>query len=167
MEKIYVIAAATALITSLSFGQQLRWDDIGGGLGYVSVSSNSTDQTLGGFVIAIHANLGGLAKDLTLAPDIEYFGTSKDVGGETITVSDFAINANVHYNIEMEGTVKPYLGAGLGFNALSTKTSAPIDTTTPAIILYGVPGHTCTGRRRIGYQISFSTRYQSSCRCEL
>ena len=125
MKKIFAIAAATALISSLSFGQQLALHDIGGGIGYVSVSFNSTsDQTLGGFLIAAHANLGELAKDLTLVPDIEYFSTSKTIDGGTWKVGDFAINANVHYNFEMEGMIKPYVGAGLGMNFLSTTASA-------------------------------------------
>jgi opacity protein-like surface antigen len=121
MKKIFAVAAATILITSLSFAQQLGLHDIGGGIGYVSVSFNSTsDQTLGGFLIAAHANLGELAKDLTLVPDIQYFSTSKDIDGGTWKVSNFGINANVHYNFEMEGMVKPYVGAGLGINFLST-----------------------------------------------
>jgi opacity protein-like surface antigen len=125
MKKIFAVAAATILITSLSFAQQLGLHDIGGGIGYVSVSFNSTsDQTLGGFLIAAHANLGELAKDLTLVPDIQYFSTSKDVDGGTWKVSNFGINANVHYNFEMEGMVKPYVGAGLGLNFLSTTYSA-------------------------------------------
>ena len=125
MKKIFAVAAVTALVTSLSFAQQLGLHDIGGGIGYVSVSFNSTsDQTLGGFLIAAHANLGELAKDLTLVPDIQYFSTSKDVDGGTWKVSNFGINANVHYNFEMEGMVKPYVGAGLGINFLSTTYSA-------------------------------------------
>jgi opacity protein-like surface antigen len=125
MKKIFAVAAATILITSLSFAQQLGLHDIGGGIGYVSVSFNSTsDQTLGGFLIAAHANLGELAKDLTLVPDIQYFSTSKDIDGGTWKVSNFGINANVHYNFEMEGMVKPYVGAGLGLNFLSTTYSA-------------------------------------------
>jgi opacity protein-like surface antigen len=125
MKKIFAVAAVTALVTSLSFAQQLGLHDIGGGIGYVSVSFNSTsDQTLGGFLIAAHANLGELAKDLTLVPDIQYFSTSKDVDGGTWKVSNFGINANVHYNFEMEGMVKPYVGAGLGLNFLSTTYSA-------------------------------------------
>jgi opacity protein-like surface antigen len=125
MKKIFAVAAVTALVTSLSFAQQLGLHDIGGGIGYVSVSFNSTsDQTLGGFLIAAHANLGELAKDLTLVPDIQYFSTSKDIDGGTWKVSNFGINANVHYNFEMEGMVKPYVGAGLGLNFLSTTYSA-------------------------------------------
>jgi len=124
MKKIFAIAAATALISSLSFAQ-LALHEIGGGIGYVSVSFNSTSsQTLGGFLIAAHANLGELAKDLTLVPDIQYFSTSKDVDGGTVKVGDFGINANVHYAIAMEGMVKPYVGAGLGLNFLSTTASA-------------------------------------------
>jgi len=128
MKKIFAIAAATALVSSLSFAQ-LALHDIGGGVGYVSVSftnGGSSSQSIGGFLLAAHANLGELAKDLTLAPDVEYFSTSTTVNGGTWKVGDFAINANVHYNFEMEGTIKPYVGAGLGLDFFSTTASATI-----------------------------------------
>ncbi len=128
MKKIFAIAAATALISSLSFGQ-LGLHDIGGGVGYASVSftnAGSSSQSLGGFLIGAHANLGDLAKNLNLVPDIEYLSTSTTVNGGTWKVSDFAINANVHYNFEMEGMIKPYVGAGLGLDFFSTTASATI-----------------------------------------
>ncbi len=126
------IAAAALLFATLGFGQQLGLHEVGGGIGYESVSfSGTTSQTLGGFLIAAHANLGELAKDLVLFPDIEYFSTSKDISGATWKVSDFAINANVHYNIEMEGMVKPYAGAGLGINFLSTTGSSTFPAYNP------------------------------------
>ena len=55
-------------------------------------------------------------------PDVTYFSVSKDIGGYTWKTSDFAINANVHYNLEMEGSVKPYVGGGLGLNMFSFST---------------------------------------------
>jgi opacity protein-like surface antigen len=125
MKKIFAIAAATALVSSLSFAQ-LGLHDIGGGVGYVSVSftnGGSSSQSIGGFLLAAHANLGELAKDLTLAPDVEYFSTSTTVNGGTWKVGDFALNANVHYNFEMEGMIKPYVGAGLGLDFFSTTAS--------------------------------------------
>ncbi len=128
MKKIFAIAAATALISSLSFAQ-LALHDIGGGIGYTSVSftnGGSSSQSLGGFLIAAHANLGELAKDLTLVPDIEYLSTSTTVDGGTWKVSDFAINANVHYNFQMEGMIKPYVGAGLGLDFFSTTATASV-----------------------------------------
>jgi Opacity protein and related surface antigens len=132
MKKIFSIAAVTAFFTSLSFGQPLGLHEVGGGIGYVSVSfAGPSTETIGGFLIGVHANLGELTKDLTLVPDIQYFSTSKDIGGGTWKVSDFAINANVHYNFEMEGTIKPYVGAGLGFNALSTTASATYPAYNP------------------------------------
>jgi len=126
MKKVLAIAATTVLITSLSFGQQLGLHEVGGGVGYVSVSFNSTSsQTLGGWLLAAHANFGELAKDLDLVPDVQYFSTSKDIDGGTFKVSNFGINANVHYNIAMEGMVKPYVGAGLGLDFFSTTAQSP------------------------------------------
>jgi len=132
MKKVLAIAATTVLIASLSFGQQLGLHEVGGGIGYVSVSFNSTStQTVGGWLLAAHANLGELAKDLDLVPDVQYFSTSKDVNGGTFKVSNFGINANVHYNIAMEGMIKPYVGAGLGLNFLSTTAEASYTYVNP------------------------------------
>ena len=152
MKKIFAVAAVIVLVTSLSFGQQLGLHEIGGGIGYTSVSftnAGSSSQSLGGFLIAAHANLGELTKDLTLVPDIEYFSTSATVNGGTWKVGDFAINANVHYNIEMEGMIKPYAGAGLGLDFFSTTASATIPGYT--IPGFGYRAFTNCQRNRLSY----------------
>jgi outer membrane protein W len=108
--------------------QSLGLQQLGGGIGYVSVSAaGPSTENIGGFLIAAHADLGEVTKGITLFPEIEYFSASKDIGGGTWKVSDIAINVNAHYNLEMEGSVKPYVGAGLGFNSFG------FDWTTPRI----------------------------------
>ena len=163
MRKIFAVAAATVLISSLSFAQ-LALHEIGGGVGYVSVSFNnagSSSQSLGGFLIAAHANLGELAKDLTLVPDIQYFSTSKDVDGGTFKVSDFAINANVHYNIAMEGMIKPYAGAGLGINFLSSTASATVPGYSNGFITIPAQTVSATGSdTRIGINLFVGANYK-------
>lgn len=125
MKLTLALVAVLLLISSMSTAQSLGLYEVGGGVGYVSTSvtaassGSSSSESIGGFVVAGHANLGELAKDLSLWPEIEYWSASKDISGGTWKVSDFAINANLHYNIAMEGALKPYVGAGLGYNSLS------------------------------------------------
>jgi opacity protein-like surface antigen len=162
MKKFLALAAATFLITSLSFGQ-LGLHEVGGGLGYVSVSFNNsgTSNSLGGFLLAAHANLGELAKDLTLVPDVEYLSTSKDIDGGTWKVSDFAINANVHYNIAMEGMVKPYVGAGLGLNFFSTTASVTIPGYSTGFFTVPAQTYSATGSAtRVGINLLVGANYK-------
>jgi opacity protein-like surface antigen len=115
---VVVMLAVTAICSA-----QLAFRGIGGAVGFASISFNggtSSSESLSGFLIAAHADLGEFTKDFVFFPDVEYFSASKDINGGTWKVSDFAINANVHYNIAMEGMLKPYVGAGLGYNSLST-----------------------------------------------
>ena len=127
MKVIFALVAVLLLIGSRSTAQTLGLHEVGGGIGYVSSSltGGSSTETVGGFVLAAHANLGELAKDITLVPEIQYWSASKDISGGTWKLSDFAINANVHYNIAMEGAIKPYVGAGLGYNSLSFTYTIP------------------------------------------
>ncbi|MGA7162265.1 MAG: outer membrane beta-barrel protein [Bacteroidota bacterium] len=163
MKKIFAVVVALVLTTSLGFGQ-LALHDIGGGIGYTSVSftsAGSSSQSLGGFLIAAHANLGELTKDLTLVPDIEYFSTSATVNGGTWKVGDFGINANVHYNIEMEGMVKPYAGAGLGLNFFSTTASASGPAYNPATQQFYTTTYSVTGSlTRLGINLFVGGNYK-------
>ncbi|HTY11269.1 MAG TPA: outer membrane beta-barrel protein [Bacteroidota bacterium] len=163
MKKFLALAAATLLFTSLSFGQ-LGLHDIGGGVGYVSVSftnAGSSSQSLGGFLIAAHANLGDLAKDLNLVPDIQYFSTSTTVNGGTWKVGDFAINANVHYNFEMEGMIKPYVGAGLGLDFFSTTASVTIPGYSTGFFTVPSQTYSATGSAtRLGINLLVGANYK-------
>ncbi len=139
MRIVLSLVVVLLLIGSVSFAQSLGLREIGGGLGYVTVSPTASSESFGGFVFAAHANLGELAKDLSLWPEISYWSASKDISGFTFKVSDFAINANVHYNIAMEGAVKPYVGAGLGFNSLGFTSTLPfLGTVTVTDSRFGI-----------------------------
>ncbi len=116
MKKLSVVAFMLCLICSISFGQKLGLYAIGAGAGYVSVSNDIGS----GFVIGAGANLGEIAKNLSLRPEIAFWSVSKSVGGVDLKTTDFIINANVIYGFPSEGSkLLPYIGGGLGFNALS------------------------------------------------
>ena len=125
MKRILGLLFILCLVSAVSFSQGLGLKGIGGGVGFVSVSPTGSSETFSGFLIAAHADLGEFTKDFSLVPDIEYFSTSKSVSGTSLTVSDFSINVNAHYNIAMEGMLKPYVGAGLGYNSLSATVALP------------------------------------------
>lgn len=163
MKKTLALLAVLFLVGSLGFAQSLGLHEVGGGVGFVSASvtgsgSGSSSESLSGFLIAAHANLGELAKDLTLVPDITYWSTSKDISGLTWKLSDFAINANVHYAIEMEGAVKPYVGAGLGFNSMSSTVALPTYTNPLTGQTFG--GNVTASDSRIGINILAGANYK-------
>jgi opacity protein-like surface antigen len=127
MKKFIALITISLLSATLCFGQQIGLMGVGGSVGFATISftGGTTTESLSGFAIAAHADLGEISKGISLFPEIQYFSTSKDVSGVKWKLSDFAINANVHYNLEMEGAMKPYVGAGLGFNSISSEVEIP------------------------------------------
>jgi opacity protein-like surface antigen len=156
MKRLLAVAVVLLAVSALSFGQ-IGLKGVGGGLGFIT--SSMTDGTgsstsLSGFLIAAHADLGEVAKDISLWPDITYWSASKD----PVKLSDFAINVNAHYAIAMEGQMKPYVGAGLGYNSYSTTVTIP-SYTIPGFGTYG--GGTVTGSAsRLGINLLAGINYK-------
>ncbi len=158
MKITLALVAVLLLIGSMSLAQGLGLREVGGGIGYVSVSAaGPSTETIGGFLFAAHANLGEVAKGITLVPDIEYFSASKDIGGGTWKVSDIGINVNAHYNLEMEGAVKPYVGAGIGFNSFGFDWTIPVVNIAPG---FSVGGTTSQSFTRIGINLLAGANYK-------
>ncbi len=153
-----LLTVAVVLLSVCTIGSaQLALKGVGGAIGYTSVSfAGTSTESLGGFLIAAHADLGEITKDITLVPDITYWGTSKSVEGFDWKVSDFAINVNGHYNFQMEGMLKPYAGAGLGLNFLSSTINLP--TVTTIFGTYG--GSQSTSYTRLGINLLAGVNYQ-------
>lgn len=162
MKRLLAVAVVMLTITAVS-SAQLAFRGIGGAIGFASVSwtGGTTSQSTSGFLIGAHADMGEITKDIVFFPDIQYFSTSKSVTGGTIKASDFAINVNAHYNIAMEGMLKPYVGAGLGYNSLSTTATA----TTPGYStgFFTVPAQTYSATAtdsRIGINLLAGVNYK-------
>jgi opacity protein-like surface antigen len=96
---------------------------IGGGLGFVSVSPTGLSGSSSGFGLNARVDMGEITTNLRLVPEISYWSVSEDITffGETWEQkwSDFAINANVQYHFDVEGSFAPYVGGGLGLNFIS------------------------------------------------
>ena len=155
MKRLLAVAVILLTVSALSFGQ-IGLKGIGGGLGFITSSmdnGNGTSTSLSGFLIAAHADLGEVAKDISLWPDITYWSASKD----PVKLSDFAINVNAHYSIAMEGQMKPYVGAGLGYNSYSTTVTIPSYT----ILGFTYGGGTATGSAsRLGINLLAGINYK-------
>ncbi len=127
MKRLLTVAVVLFTVSAVS-SAQLALKGIGGAIGFVTGSLNTggtSSESMSGFAIAAHADLGEFAKDFSLVPDVTYWSMSKDVSGVSVKFSDFAINANAHYNIAMEGMLKPYVGGGLGINFVSSTVAVP------------------------------------------
>jgi outer membrane protein X len=129
MKQVISIVAVIVLAGSVAVAQQIGFNGVGGGIGYTSVSFSSgvSSESLGGIAIFGQADLGEITSGIGFYPEVLYWHTSKDFGaGVTWSVNDFAINANAHYNIKVQGNVMPYVGAGLGLNFLSSTVQVAI-----------------------------------------
>ena len=168
--KHWISVAAVLLATcSVSPAQQIRVRGVGGGIGYtsISLSSGRTSQTLDGFAISAHADLGEITSGIRLYPELLYFHTSKDLGGGvTQSVNDVAISANGHVGIRLQGKFTPYVGAGLGVNFLgnSTETTDQRRGTTKGVTnsetrfglnLLGGADYTVNSRLKIGGELRY------------
>jgi opacity protein-like surface antigen len=127
MKKLYLLVVVVVLCSAVGFAQGLGLKGVGGSVGYTSVSANggSSTESLGGFALSAHADLGEITPGFQLVPELQYWSVSKDINSYSWKFSDFAINANVRYNIQMEGGIKPYAGAGLGLNFWSSTIDMP------------------------------------------
>ena len=129
MRRITAIIALSILVVGIAFGQNIGFYGIGGGLGFTSVSTSG--EALSGLSFHARAELGEIIENLYIVPEISYWSVSKDFGDDILggnyewSFSDFAINANVQYRFEMEGSIVPYAGGGLGLNFVSSTVEVP------------------------------------------
>jgi hypothetical protein len=124
MKKMFTLVVAVVLCSAMSFAQGLGLKGVGGSVGYISLSASS--ESLGGFVIGAHADMGEITPGFELVPEIQYWSVKKDFGNSiSWKYSDFAVNGNVRYAIKVDGNVKPFVGAGLGLNFWSSTTESP------------------------------------------
>lgn len=124
MKKSFCVFALMLGAVSLGFGQGLGFKGVGGGIGFIAASmddGSGSSSSLSGFLIGAHVDLGEITKDISLFPDITYWSASKD----PLKLSDFSINVNAHYNISVQGQFRPYVGAGLGYNSISSEVTIP------------------------------------------
>ena len=83
MKKMFTLVVAVALCSAMSFAQGLGLKGVGGSIGYTSVSFGLGSESFGGIVIGGHADLGEISPGFQLIPELQYWSTSKDIGGGT------------------------------------------------------------------------------------
>jgi outer membrane immunogenic protein len=115
MKKVLTVAALCLLFVTAAPAQGIGFYAIGGGVGFVNVSPSGADSQ-SGFGFNARADLGEIIPNLRLVPEINYWSVSESAEGYSWKWSDFAINGNVQYHIDVEGSIQPYVGGGLGLN---------------------------------------------------
>jgi len=116
MKKPYGILVVAILfsLTTLSFAQaDISLKGVGGRLGFIMPTEGSIDNTLG---FGLNADLGSITPNILLNAYVDYWAKSYDVGYYSWTWSNIGIAAIAKYKINMEGSLSPYVGGGLGFN---------------------------------------------------
>ncbi len=122
MKRFIFVVFCCVLIVGSTSAQGLAFWGIGGGMGFVNVS-NGFGSSTSGFGLNARADIGDIAKNLRLIPEINFWSVSEnfDFFDESFkwTWRDFAVNANVHYFFDVEGSLQPFLGGGLGLNFIT------------------------------------------------
>ena len=157
MQKVFRALVLLCGVLSLGFGQRLGFKGVGGGIGFITSSMNDasgSSTSLSGFLIGAHADLGEFTKDISLFPDITYWSASKD----PLKLSDFSFNVNAHYNIEVPGQFQPYVGAGLGYNSLTSEVTVPAFTVSGFGTMGGGSGSSSVSR--LGVNLLVGANYK-------
>jgi hypothetical protein len=129
MKRMAATIVFSILFVGVVFGQGIGFYGIGGGLGFTNVSVSS--ESMSGLSFHARAELGEIIENLHIVPELSYWSVSEDFGDDILggsyewKFSDFAINANVQYRIDMEGSIAPYVGGGLGLNFVSSTVDVP------------------------------------------
>jgi hypothetical protein len=96
------LATAGAVPSAEAFGMT----GFGGKIGYLSPENADGTVVVGG-----HLEFEQAGTQLHLIPSVMYWSTDG--------VSDLSVNADAYYHFYREGLMTPYVGAGLGLNALN------------------------------------------------
>ncbi len=124
---VAIVTMVLLVLFSFSFSQSsIGFKGIGGHLSMNDPSVNGAGEADPGFGIGFgaNANLGEIVPGLFIIPEINYWSSSKTVESIEYKVSDFQINANVHYFIAkmFQGF---FVGGGLGLNMVSAEVTIP------------------------------------------
>lgn len=111
---LILVAALFFALTTLSFAQaDIALKGVGGRLGFVMPTEGNIDNTLG---FGLQANLGSITPKILLDAYVDYWAKGYTAVNYKWTWSTFGIAAIAKYKIDMEGSIHPYVGGGLGFN---------------------------------------------------
>jgi opacity protein-like surface antigen len=142
---IFVLVLACALVFPVS-AQKLGFNGVGVGAGVIMPE----DPWDTGFNIAGYANMGELTDNLVFVPGLAYWSAGADQFGNDITLSNFAVNADVHYFFERK-QIGPYAGGGIGLNFVSFEFSLP--TYTNPFTGQTEGGTQSTSETKFGFQV--------------
>jgi hypothetical protein len=125
---------------------------VGIAAGYVSVRRNEGGGGPGGIAFAAKWNVGQIVKNIVFVPEIQYFSVSDGSN----TFSDISSYLKADYFLKEEGAVRPFLGLGIGYNAIITKYSSPSIWGTS----YG--GSQSSTEFQIGLEVHVGVRFELS-----
>lgn len=118
---IFAVFCCMLLVGTMS-AQGLGFYGIGGGAGFVSVSHGIGSST-SGFGLNGRVDMGEITDNLRLVPEVNFWSISESFSffdeSEKWTWRDIAINANIQYLFDIEGSFQPFVGGGLGLHFIS------------------------------------------------
>jgi len=120
---LFLVLALGLLGSQQAMAQsKIGFHAIGGTVAYVS--PENLDGTFG---LGVFADLGQLAPNIGLEPNIEYWSFSENQFGVETSLRDISLGARAKYYFEVSNPkVRPFAGAGLGLHFLHAETSMNI-----------------------------------------
>lgn len=116
---VVVFVLACAMVFPVS-AQKLGYNGVGVGAGLIMPE----DPWDTGFNIAGYVNMGEFTDNLVFVPGLAYWSSGVSIGDIDLSLSNFAVSADVHYFFERKQQ-GPYAGGGLGLNFVSAEFAVP------------------------------------------
>ena len=157
--KVVIALSIVILMVTSGFGQaDIGFKGIGGKLGLVDPGEGVGSTIAFGAVV----NLGSITPKIMLQADVAYWGKDYDVfASNDFTVSSFSISAIGKYMFaESDQQLRPFAGAGLGFNFNSV--SWEYDTISPVPPYQPIHEKDSDSDTDIGIHIVGGTHYMLS-----
>jgi opacity protein-like surface antigen len=99
----------------------LGFKGIGARIGLVDPEGASSTVDLG-----VHIDAGELARNIRIAPIVEYWSVGQDVGPYNADLKDFSVGADLNVDFPLQDSrVTPYAGGGLGLHWIKATTNVP------------------------------------------
>ncbi|HLQ67735.1 MAG TPA: outer membrane beta-barrel protein [Candidatus Limnocylindrales bacterium] len=99
----------------------LGFKGIGARIGLVDPEGASSTVDLG-----VHIDAGELARNIRIAPIVEYWSVGQDVGPYNADLKDFSLGADLNIDFPLQDSrVTPYAGGGLGLHWIKATTNVP------------------------------------------
>jgi len=93
---------------------------------FAPAASAQTKRTTEDVGLGFKGDAGELARNIRIAPIVEYWSVGQDVGPYNADLKDFSLGADLNIDFPLQDSrVTPYAGGGLGLHWIKATTNVP------------------------------------------